>query len=349
MFFLTNAWRYLRMGTSAVGMLAGIGVIAFGAISALPSSTAAGVFFIVAGGLEIVLGLFNFYDSSKVWAEMKQKFDELSKMLEKFSGDLETFKQENENLRSEREKFAEQNETLSSNVQNLTTTEKSFESENEKLKIIVEENKNQLLSVTQHSQELEEQLRQLKEQKDEYAKQNKEFSLQNTDLRGVVEKIKDTQRQLQLENATYRDIQTRLENQVRVLDGLKEDYKHQNEEMQLLIAEQLNNLNDAQSQIDTLKTQLDRFVGLYENMKALVKNLVAAGDMYKDFANTIGDDVSKLDVTATNVEGAVSDLMNIVNRLNTKMTEEDFKELDVDGDGTITKEEWENKFGKMDN
>lgn len=341
--FLTNAWRYTKGAASALGGLAGIGVV-IGGVLWLPASTIGGASLIAAGGLEIILALFNLYDSSKVWADMKKKFEELSEMIEKFTTELNDFKGENEKLKSEREQFAKQNQHLTSNVQNLTTAEQNFEHENEKLKIIVEENKNQLLAITQRSQELENELKELQHQKEEYEKQNKEFDLQNEDLKTTVHKIKETQSQLQLENATYREIQTKLENQVRVLDGLKEDYKKQNEDMQNLLQQETDKVTEAAEQIESLKTQLSRFVQLYENMKSLVKNLVSAGDMYQSFSTTIGTDVEKLDMSTSNVEGAVSNLLNIVNRLNKDMTEEDFNELDTDGDGKVTKTEWERKY-----
>ena len=80
---------------------------------------------------------------------------------------------------------------------------------------------------------------------------------------------------------------------------------------------------------------------LHENSKLLIRNLVDAGDMFTNFSTTLSKDISTLDNVTEDITDATDSMNETIKRLNLQLTHQEFDEADVDGDGTLTRAEWE--------
>jgi len=338
MFFLTPLWRSIKIGVT-IGLIAsGVGT---GAGGIYVITTAGGK---ILGGLLLASGIIQTIgaaflggSNSKELQIFKQKIEELEQMLKDLGIQIDDFRGENEKLRTERLEFTKERHHLEENVNYLAETEQKIEHENDKLKLLADENKKQLMQLTKTNEDYKVKLQKVVELADK-------TELENDKLLNNVQDLALVKQQLEYENATYQETTIRMTQQMDKLTELKSEFEYRNTELQTLFAQEKENRKEGEQQISNLKEQLEKFIGLYGNMKDLVKNLVSAGDLYQDFADTIGIEVGELENATGDVNTAVDRMNNMLNRLNQEMTDGDFGEIDTDGDGTISQTEWNKHF-----
>jgi chromosome segregation ATPase len=116
---------------------------------------------------------------------------------------------------------------------------------------------------------------------------------------------------------------------VEELKMVRDEYKLQNDKLQST-AEQNT------EELEHLKTQVSKLKELYNNTKVLMRNLATAGDMFTEFSATIGSAREDLDDTREGYDKTL-DKMNM---LLDRMKNSTFKDIDIDGDGIVSKDEY---------
>lgn len=168
--------------------------------------------------------------------------------------------------------------------------------------------------------------------------ENNVYVTENQKFKTMLEEMKAMQDTINVENETLKNCIAENEKHIAALDKARNDYITENEKLQGINKENTEQLHVLQSQVDKLKE-------LYNNSRELLLNLANAGDLFNKFSNTISTNFIKINDTADHLgetqdefEVTLNEMKNLVNKLK----DETFNDLDVDGDGTITKEEFEN-------
>jgi chromosome segregation ATPase len=327
MYFLSSVYRIGKLIVAGIGLLAGGGVLIYGAVQALPV-------YAIGGGLYFVTSLLLVFDSSKVLQDIKKEINRLQ-------GAIDTFKEENEKLAKERIEFEKNNQTFSVNNENLKQQVTSLESAEKEL-----EEENQKLA--EQVRGVKTQLDRMDELKHQYEEENKtlqflsaEYDLENEQLKQTAEKMAATQAVLKEENIKMNIMLDGVQAQLSAMERAKRQYEEENSKYRSLLQQNEEQIEKSEAQIDGMAGQIIKLRELHENSKQLIRNLVDAGDMFTNFSSTLGEDISKLDNVTGDISGAANDLNDTIKRLNLKLAHQQFAEADADGDGTVTKEEWD--------
>jgi chromosome segregation ATPase len=164
----------------------------------------------------------------------------------------------------------------------------------------------------------------------QFKDQNKVYATENAELRNAVKDINETRKSIQRENEALKALVETAQYQVMDLDKTKGELEMQNKELQQIV-------KDNEEQVDELEEQVTKLYKLHENSKQLIMNLVSAGDIFQQFQDSIGEDVEQLDQ-------GVNSLNTVIERLNGELTKKEFNDLDKDGDGVVTKDEYDKYF-----
>lgn len=326
MYALGNAWRIGKLALAGVGLVAGGGLVIYGSISALPV-------YAVGGGLYFLTSLLLVFDSSKVMQDIKRAVKSLE-------DDLETFKTENERLAKAREAFQKQNalfvqsnDTLSRRVVKLRELECDLGERNQVLLTRIKEMQTQLHELhelktryEQNAQTLENQVRTL--------------GTENAALRETAALLTQQRRELEEANARMQELVRQAEDDLRELTGVKAEYEQANRRYAELLAQARTQVEERDEQIRQQAIQVEKLRELHENSKQLIRNLVDAGDLFSDFAASLGGDLTRLNTATTDINQAVVDMNTTMQRLNAQLSEAHFREADADNDGVVTAAEW---------
>jgi len=155
------------------------------------------------------------------------------------------------------------------------------------------------------------------------------FKTENKRLQEQVTKFDEQLGTMKTENRTLKDGVEKLRN-------LGERFKEEHKRLTELVAKseqkvlELQETKDAyETENNKLKEQVGKLHKLHEESKRLIKNLVTAGNAFNEFGEALGDDVQSLDETAATMKNLLE-----------QFEEGKFDELDLDGDGKITLEEF---------
>lgn len=184
----------------------------------------------------------------------------------------------------------------------------------------------------------EEQIKNLSYLKTGYEKALKEHRKLLNDEKNNSERLNDSVNKLTRtkQNLVYnvKELSNTIKANKIIMDELKiakDKYIDENNKLQ----ESVKNNN---KEVKELKRQVTKLKELYKSTKILMRNLATAGDMFNEFNTTLGDTSEGLNETKEEYDIA----LNRMNKLVEKMKNNEFKELDQDGDGTITAKEFEN-------
>lgn len=326
MYFLSSIYRVGKLIIASVGLIAGGGVLIYGAVTSAP-------IFAVGGGLYFVTSLLLVFDSSKVLQDIKKEIDRMQ-------GAIDTFQAENEKLAAERVEFEKNNQTFAENntqlkerVANLDRAERNLEEENRKLA-------EQVHAVNAQLERMDQLKTQYEEENKNLERLTANYGLENEELKHTAEKLAATQHHLREENTKLEVMLSGVKEQLTAMERAKRHYEEQNHNYKKLLEQNEEQLEESRAQIDGMANQIVKLRELHENSKQLIRNLVDAGDMFTSFSTTLGEDISKLDNVTGDISGAAQDLNATIQRLNMQLEHKEFEEADVDGDGTITKDEW---------
>jgi len=327
MYFLSSAYRIGKLIIAGIGLLAGGGVLIYGAVTSAPV-------FAVGGGLYFVTSLLLVFDSSKVLEDIKKEIDRMQ-------GAINTFQEENEKLAAQRIEFEKNNQTFSINneqlkeqVENLTSAETKLEDENRKLA-------GQVLRVKGQLDLMDILKKQYEEENEKLQKLSANYGLENDELKQTAEKMALTQDELKEENNKLNIMLDGVQTQLAAMEKAKWSYEEQNTKYRALLKQNEEQLEESKAQIDGMAGQIFKLRELHKNSKRLIRNLVDAGDMFTNFSNTLGEDISTLDGVTGDITDATDAMNETIKRLNIQLTHQEFDQADLDGDGTLTRAEWE--------
>ena len=175
MYFLSSVYRIGKLIVAGIGLVAGGGVLVYGAVTSAP-------IFAVGGGLYFVTSLLLVFDSSKVLQDIKKEIDRMQ-------GAITTFQQENEKLAVQRIEFEKNNQAFSINneqlkaqVEKLTNAESKLEDENQKLA-------DQVLRVKTQLDFMDILKKQYEKENGKLQKLSRNYGLENEELKRTAEKM----------------------------------------------------------------------------------------------------------------------------------------------------------------
>lgn len=342
-YFLNAGYGKLKGLFAVSGLVGGLGTAAGGVVLIVGGTTLLGGLLTAAGGVGVINSIFNFIDI-KSWLVMKQSIDHLDEVRKNYEKLLTEYSEERVKIGEEREKFSKENQHLKENVDQIEFTAEQLEEQLQQVRRTADDYATQLRKIQLIAEERDRELVKLTKERDELQTTSEDFKLS-------LQKAKQLNDQYQIEINTQKEIRKRLQEHVTQIEHLNSEYEEQNINLSQIVEKNKSQLQEAEQMIETLKSQLIKFKQLYDSMKQLVHIMSEVGDVYTDFKETIGEDVSRLDQSTDNVEAVVSQLVNITDKLSTNMktkTMEDFRKYDLDGDGTLSKDEFISAFGIED-
>jgi chromosome segregation ATPase len=325
-YFLRSIYRIVKLIVAGVGIIIGGGILIYGAVQALP-------IYAVGGGLYFVTGLLLVFDSSKILNDIKREIDRMEESINIFAQENQKLATERENFAANNIEFVTNNKELRKQLTTLAGAERTLEEENHKLQ-------QQVRIANAQLKKLDELKRSYEEQQTRLQTLLKQYGMENEELRGTAESMAAAHHELKEQNATLDSLLQGVHEQLRRMEQAKREYEEQNTEYRALLAEHKAKLSESEEQIASMTTQIEKLRELHENSKQLIRNLVDAGDMFQQFSTTIGTDVHKLDGITGDISEATTDLNTTIARLNQQLTEREFANMDADGDGNITQQEF---------
>lgn len=157
---------------------------------------------------------------------------------------------------------------------------------------------------------------------------------------------------LQINNQEYdqnlKDNQVLLESQKKIIKRYEsnlEDLKRTTKEQQSQLDKASANLDKLEREVDQsqknnkqLSDQIVRFQSLNRNLKTVILTMAESLDKSNELSNALNASITK-------IENASHDILqsaNLMEKLTTNISHLKFKDLDVNGDGVISIDEWKN-------
>lgn len=326
MHFLSSLYRNIKLTIASLSGLAGLGAL----IAGIVIGSTGGTVLIVGGSLWVVTSGFSIFDSVAAHSAIKKDVDRLEKNVDIFG---------KENLKLEGE-----NTKLAGSVERLEIAKDRYIEENKKLATSVKQSQDQVKKLsdlkTQYeeaNQRYEELLEKEKSQITELENQNLIYVDENSKLSASLTELQTIKNTFEVENEKYKTMLEDHKTQINALESAKNDYVAENDKLQKANEE-------SAGQLEMLKNQVVKLRELYNNSRELLVNLSSAGDMFSQFGNTLGasvteiqDTAQKLDDTQEGYDQTLDQMRQLIEKLKTST----YEDLDVDGDGNITKEEFD--------
>lgn len=215
-------------------------------------------------------------------------------------------------LTRERKELETQNRLLGMNVDHLTSLRQRFVDTSKSLSDTAEKSAKKVEELDSIRKKLEEQLA-------------KRTEVHEKEMRNII-LLKN---QLSSENQQYQQLMSQYKIQLQELQKTKDNYTN---EVQKLATEN----SHLTSEIVYLKQQLEKLVKLYDDTKKLLVQLASIGDRYTDFSSHLDDSIIKFDTKIDDLDSVSSQLTNLLLNMKNKK----FEELDEDGDGFVTRTEF---------
>ena len=326
MFYLTTVYQGLKMAVAGVGGLGSFGAIVYGAFLGLSTS---GIIYIVGGSIWLTETCFILFDSAKVSSEIREQVNVLKANLKDFESENLHLKWSVSELNKVREEFVNENKKLvilleksDRNIKNLSKLKEKFEKQAKEYKVLLDEEKRQLEILSN---------------------QNIIYIQENTNLTNGVKEIQKIKAELEGEIKNYQIVLKKCNDHIKILEKLRDDYILENEKLQ-----ETNYSN--QKQLDILREQVQKLRELYNNSRELLVNLAEAGDLFTQFNSTLHESLVDISTTAESLDETqehFDETLNTLKNLVQKLKKSSFKDLDVNNDGIITKEEFEDGIKKL--
>lgn len=217
-------------------------------------------------------------------------------------------KKQIENLEDSIDLFIEENQKYK---QNNTV----YAQENIKLKETITESKENIVHLEKIQHEITKTKKNLEKRVLELHGENKE-------LHDNVEKLRRLSQDYISENNNLKENTKQLKLRVKEIENLRDELKDNNDQMELQIAKQAEIIKES---------------------KKLIQNLAQFGDSYTAFQKTLSNDLDILSGTSVDLD----DTAVVLRKLVEKLQDETFEKFDVDGDGVITKQEFQQGLSSL--
>lgn len=320
MFYLSTVYQGIKTAVAAVGAAGSVTAIIYGVVIGASSS---GMIYIIGGSIWLAETCFIVFDSSAVTIEIRKQVDRLNTSIDDF---------EKENVE------------LKFSISELNSVKTEFVNENRKLATIVSKSEKYINRLGKLNKKFEEEsvkyqnlLKEEVRQLNVLSKQNVVYVQENEKLISGLEGIKKIKDELIKENGIYQDQLEESSEQLKILEKLKDDYITENDKLKTV-----NEIGE--EQLITLTNQVNKLRELYNNSRELLINLATAGDIFTSFNDTlnntvvdISNTVDDLDETQEQFDETLVTLRTLINKLKGSV----FEDFDKNGDGSITKVEFD--------
>jgi len=306
--FLSGIYSYIRVGVAAIGGLCSIGVLGYGIYAVVAVSTGTGGVLIGVGGIWLLNSIFNFADSTGVVQKIKHEVDRLEQSNKKY---------EQENIK------------LEGNVTELTELKNKFTEENQQLI-------NSIKQSTEQIDKLEALKAKYLQQNELYKKLIDKEEKQIDELQASVLGLNSIKNEINAENENLKVMLATNESLIASLQETKDSYANENEKLQE------SNKQNAE-QIEQLKQQNIKLRELFNESKELLLHLAKVGDLFDQFSATLDHSVVDLNQTSVglaNTHDEYEKTLTVLKALTDKLKNKTFDDFDADGDGIITKDEF---------
>jgi len=317
MYFFGKIYRSSKMLAASLGSIGSVLAIVYGVLMS------GGTVFIIGGSLCLVNSIFNFLDIAKVDKDIKKQVDNLKKQTTELSYKIQDFEHENQELHQ--------------NVTDLTDLKEVFIEKNTELQITMNSSLTQLETLEDLKDEYLSANRDLEHHLEEEKNQLVRLEDRNSELEGSLQKMINLKSQFGFENNRLKALVNQGQEQVEALDAIKARYLCENQKMAGELEDMSDNNEQLKGQITYLDDQVVKLRSLYQDSKKLLLNLATAGDLFNQFSDSIDTTIVRLDDTQEDLDITASTLHNLVEKLG----QSSFKDLDIDEDGIVTEEEFQ--------
>lgn len=163
----------------------------------------------------------------------------------------------------------------------------------------------------------------------------KELEDQNKKVSLINERLSVTVDDLETQNKNEEILNKKLEESLKLLKEQNENFKDHSEELAKKV-EQLDKENaQMTAQVEKLKT-------LHEDSKKLLLKLMDAGDAFTSFNAIMSNNMDRLEGTSSDLQETSETMKMLIEA----MEYQKFSELDTNGDGIVSKEEWQDYFNR---
>jgi chromosome segregation ATPase len=299
-------WFALKGFVALVCFISGI-LVAVGVECGVDSSTLQ----IIIGGAVILASIFVMAD----FGGMKKALDRLHEENARFSENNERLEQSNTQYRGLNDQHEIQ---LAKQKSQLERREKQLNTSKVQLETLSGEN----VKLTEIVGNLESEI-------EDIAKQNAVHGKNNETQAAHIQKLEENVFSINLANGRLQEeivnIKAEREALTKSVDGIKAE-RDRLRDQNTKYAEQNIKAGD---NIKKMEGIIAKQKIIQDNANKLIQSLMSAGDDFKDFQKVIKESLDRIDNTA--------DLLDVV---ATRMTDGKFDEIDVDGDGTVTEDEF---------
>lgn len=309
MYFVSKFYRGVKLFFAGLGTTGGIITIVYGALQS------GGTVFVVGGSIVLANSLFNFWETSKVSADILKQVNNLNGKIDDFS---------------------DQNKQQQMNIKELNKFKTDFGIKNRALQKTVNDVTHQLSELDQlrlKSQNIQVMLeKNLILEKDQVII----LSDQNVELRTNLIKMDELRMDLKTENSNYQDLLAIARRQLGEIEDLMQSLEHERNE--------LNKSNLMQNE------QIIKQIDIIKESKSLIMSLSRFGDQYQEFSQTIGENLVKFEQTGTNLASTEDDLevtAQIMKNLVNELKHRKFSDLDLNSDQIVTQQEFTSALEKL--
>lgn len=323
--FLSNIYKAVKLTIASFSGIAAVGALVTGIVV----GGTGGIILIIGGSLWIATSSFSIFDSVAVHSAIARDVKKLQEGLKKFNEENKKLHGNVVQLEHITNDYIEENKELA----------KSLKKSEEQLKILsdlkgqYEETHKKYLSLLDSS---DKEIVKLQNQNIIYIKENEK-------IKQTMDEMKNLQIKFKSENEVLKKLIEDNEKQIELLEQTKNTYVEENEKLQK------TNKENAE-QLEILKKQIEKLKELYNNSVELLKNLSTAGDLFTHFSETINTNVSEIKNTTSALGETQDEFDEIVNQMKMlvdKLKDSKFSDFDLDGDGVITKEEFDTVIKNM--
>lgn len=315
--FLTRMYRNLKLGIASIGGIAGVTAV----IAGIVFGGVGGTVLIIGGSLWIVSSGFSIFDSVAAHSAIKKDVDRLEDNVDKFS--LE-------------------NITLTGNVVAIQEARDHYIQENKKLAVSIKKSEEQVQCLSELKIQYEDANREYsrllhveREQLSTLEEQNFIYAQENSQLHSSLQGMQTIKESFERENNRFKEMIYEHDQLIASLTQARDNYIQENEILSR------NNEENAE-QLSQLQSQVAKLRDLYNNSRELLINLSTAGDMFSQFGDTINTSVVELKDTHDGYTDTLTQMRGLIEKLKAST----FGDIDINGDGAISKEEFEQYINK---
>lgn len=310
-------------------VLVGAGLLVYAGFTVRSSDINLSYVFWAFGGISLLASLyiiFRTFSMDRAIADLYKVRDELEATEKSLNQDANKFDEENEELKQHIDRFGKQERSLNARIEELERTSNQVNAELNGLKAI-----NKSLETTNMR---------MKTEADDFSKENKR-------LQEEINAEKQIVASLMSEVSSLNSIKANLEENSNKLNSEVDDLRNVNNDMKIeLQTAQKNNLKQEeltkklQDEISKIKSEREALVTFNEKLKtattALTNALVQAKDSTIDVDKILRETLVEIEKHGV----AIKDEREAQERFTLHLADAIFKEMDANGDGAISVEEF---------